>query len=216
MLNVVHCPACSLKLHVPEDLLRKRVMCPTCGQTFEADSWVMEPEELVTSSAGSPARPTEEFKGAAPQQSTTPPRKESLEPPPAAHFEQTAGPGDWGRQGAAEPPWVRPVQTRPAKVEAMAVMMLVGGIVALSFGLGGLRLFHFANPVSVYSIVLGAMAIIRGTQLFGRHGHVQRSPKAIAVMQVINIVNGDVPNLIMGIISLSFLKDPAVRRYFRC
>jgi hypothetical protein len=97
-------------------------------------------------------------------------------------------------------------------------MMLVGGIIALAAGVGNLR-FHFLGffwPPAVYSLVLGVMAIVRASRLLGRFGHLQPSPKVIAVMQIVNIINGDVPNLVMGIVSLSFLKDPGVRRYFRC
>jgi hypothetical protein len=82
---------------------------------------------------------------------------------------------------------------------------------------GGWKFHIFRGfwPPGLFSILLGVMAIIRGSRLMGRFGHLQPSPRIIAIMQIINIVNGDVPNLIMGIITLSFLKDPAVRRYFR-
>jgi len=116
--------------------------------------------------------------------------------------------------------WEGPIHIRPTKVEAIGVMMLVGGIIALLFGIGGMRLhglFHTSFwPPAIYSLILGVMAIVRGSRLLGRFGHLQPSPKVIAVMQIVNIINGDVPNLVMGIVSLSFLKDPGVRRYFRC
>jgi hypothetical protein len=96
-------------------------------------------------------------------------------------------------------------------------MMIVGGLVALSIFIGSLR-FHFFHwyPAPVYSLVLGIMAIIRGSRLLSSHGDFQRSPRAIAIMQIINIINADIPNFVMGIISLSFLKDPGVQRYFGC
>ena len=215
MLNVVHCPACSLKLHVPEDLLRKRVMCPTCGQKFEADTWVMEPDEIPTSTTGPAFRPTEEYRDAPVQEPAA--HQASAEQPFQTRTPEP-NPNMGARQGSTETPWVSSVQTRPGEVEAMGVMMLVGGIIALCIGVGSFRfhIFHFWSPFGIYSLIMGILAIIRGSRLLGRYGHFQRPPRAIAIMQIVNIINADVANLVMGIISLSFLKDPAVRRYFRC
>ena len=36
MPEVVNCPQCDRKLRVPEELLGKKVKCPTCGNTFTA------------------------------------------------------------------------------------------------------------------------------------------------------------------------------------
>jgi hypothetical protein len=223
MLNVVHCPACGLKLQVPEDLLRKRVMCPTCNQTFEADTWVLEPEEIATSATGSPLRQTEAHQQAAQQGafSQASPQQASFQQP----FGQTAAPSTAqatppprpGPFQAPQPPWISHFDTRPGRVEAIGIMMLVGGIVALSYGglASKLHFFHIQPALAAYSFVLGIMAIIRGIRILGKRGQFQRSPRTVAIMQIINIINGDVPNLVLGLITLSFLKDPAVRRYFR-
>jgi predicted Zn finger-like uncharacterized protein len=37
MPEIIGCPECSRKLRVPDDLLGKRVKCPTCGLTFTAE-----------------------------------------------------------------------------------------------------------------------------------------------------------------------------------
>jgi hypothetical protein len=216
MLNVVHCPACSLKLNVPEELLRKRVMCPTCGKTFDADSWLEEPDELITPSPGSPERPTEKYQGSPHQEpaavsgSPREPHDGAAPPHPPMHGGAAAAAG---RMPFGPSPWVGPFHPRPAKVEAIGIMMLVGGIIALSVGAGERAIHIF--PLWPYSIILGIMAIVRGIRLLRREGFVQSSPKTIAIMQIVNIINLDVPNLIMGIIALSFLNDPVVRKYFR-
>src|SRR6202521_262788 len=36
MSEVVNCPKCERKLRVPEELLGKKVKCPTCSETFTA------------------------------------------------------------------------------------------------------------------------------------------------------------------------------------
>jgi hypothetical protein len=164
---------------------------------FEADSWVMEPPEpepVSTATSEPVARQTEQLRSAAVQETVAPPQ-----PTPQPR------------------PWVEPVHSRPPRVEAIGIMMIVGGIIALSFAVGGWKFHIFRGfwPPAVYSLVLGVMAIIRGSRLMGRFGQLQPSPRIIAIMQIINIMNGDVPNLVMGIITLSFLKDPTVRRYFR-
>jgi predicted Zn finger-like uncharacterized protein len=38
MPEVVNCPQCERKLRVPEELLGKKVKCPTCGNTFTAEA----------------------------------------------------------------------------------------------------------------------------------------------------------------------------------
>src|SRR5215471_2935670 len=36
MSTIVDCPSCNRKLRVPDDLLGKKVKCPTCSGTFDA------------------------------------------------------------------------------------------------------------------------------------------------------------------------------------
>src|SRR5713101_5732878 len=36
MATIVDCPSCSRKLRVPDELLGKKVKCPTCSGTFDA------------------------------------------------------------------------------------------------------------------------------------------------------------------------------------
>ena len=229
MLNVIHCPACGLKLQIPEDLLRKRVMCPTCNQTFDADSWVLEPEEIPTSVPGSPLRQTEApvhqqaghqagYKEGALQQGAF--HSPFDHPAGGATAVQTPPPGTGPAPYGPPPPWRSPASaadTKPGRVEAIGIMLLVGGIIALSYS-GATPKFHIIRlwgPFAAYSLVLGIMAIIRGIRILRKGGPCQRSPRTIAIMQVINIVNFDVVNFVLGLVTLSFLKDPAVRRYFR-
>lgn len=52
MSTIVDCPSCSRKLRVPEELLGKKVKCPTCSGTFDA---VAAPEIARTLARSSPA-----------------------------------------------------------------------------------------------------------------------------------------------------------------
>src|SRR5437870_11746015 len=54
MSTIVDCPSCSRKLRVPEELLGKKVKCPTCSGTFDA---VAAPEPARTPAPSSPIAP---------------------------------------------------------------------------------------------------------------------------------------------------------------
>ncbi len=99
-------------------------------------------------------------------------------------------------------------------------MTLVGGILATLLGLwllilGALTCIFLAWPGTYYSLVLGILAIIKGAQLLGADAHRQPPPQAIAIMQIVNIVNGDLANCVLGILTLVFLGEKPVQRFFR-
>ena len=105
-------------------------------------------------------------------------------------------------------------QIKPGKIQAISVMTLVGGIIAILtcmvIGLSTMGLWI----TWIYSLILGIMATIKGSQMMGSNpAPAFASAKTIAIMQIVNIINCDMPNLVMGIINLVFLKDPEVRGY---
>jgi hypothetical protein len=198
----ITCPACGRPLRVPENLLGQMVKCPSCMHTFAAPDSL---EEVPT-----PRRPEPE------RQPEPPPRprdddrddyRERVRRRPADEDEE-----DYraGRRG----------DDKPGKVQAIAIMTLVGGIHALLVGLVGLLIgvgtcVCLLWPGTYYSIVLGILAVIKGSQLLGTDAHRQAPPQAIAIMQIVNIVNGDVPNCVMGILTLVFLSEKPIARFFR-
>jgi len=117
-------------------------------------------------------------------------------------------------------------QQQPGKVQAIAIMTLIGGIIAiiasLSWGLSGifagLATFGIGCILFVpacYSLVLGIMAIVTGAKLLGQAAYQEAPPTTIAIMQIINIISLDIVNLVLGILTLVFLKEPEVRAYYR-
>jgi hypothetical protein len=117
---------------------------------------------------------------------------------------------------------------RPGKAQAIAIMTLIGGILATLGSLSTLAYIGLVGVASLgvgllcclwpgpyYGLVVGIMAMIKGSQLLGQDAHRLPPPKGIAIMQIINIVNFDFPNCVMGILTLVFLNDPEVRRYYR-
>ena len=115
---------------------------------------------------------------------------------------------------AAVAPAGQPI--KPGKLQAVAIMTLAGGILAIltCFGIG-LGTAGFWIPW-IYSLVLGIMAIIKGSQMLGSNpAPAFASAKTIAIMQIVNIINCDMVNLTLGIITLVFLNDPEVRDHLR-
>ena len=104
----------------------------------------------------------------------------------------------------------------PGKVQAIGIMTLVGGIMALVYCLSwGLATLGFWIPW-IYSLILGIMAIIKGSQMLGSNpAPAFASARTIAIMQIVNIINCDMVNLTLGIITLVFLNDPEVREHLR-
>jgi hypothetical protein len=108
--------------------------------------------------------------------------------------------------------------SRPGKVQAIAIMTLIGGIYAvthfLGLGAGSTGLFCLWPPL-YYAIVLGILAIIKGSQLLGRDASRMAPPKGTAIMMIINIINCDFINCVLGILVLVFCSDPEVEEWFR-
>lgn len=101
---------------------------------------------------------------------------------------------------------------KPGKVQAVAIMFLVGGIWSCLHGVGVLLLCW---PGGIYSIVFGILAIVKGSQLLGTDWFRMPVPVGTGVMQIITIVSFDIVNLILGIISVVFLNEPSVQAAFR-
>jgi hypothetical protein len=124
---------------------------------------------------------------------------------------------DW--QTSAIPPEGIPPVARtgpPGKVQAIGIMTLVGGILALltCFGIALGTMFIYIPWI--YSLILGIMAIMKGSQMLGSNpAPAFASARTIAIMQIVNIINCDVINLTLGIITLVFLNDPEVKDWLR-
>ena len=113
-----------------------------------------------------------------------------------------------------------PPGEKPGKVQAIAIMTLVGGILAVV--LGASLLLGLATtcigllwPGPYFSIVLGIMAIVKGSKLLGREDYLETAPRTIAIMQIINVINCDTINVVLGILTLVFLSDPEVDTYYQ-
>ena len=129
--------------------------------------------------------------------------------------------------GMPTAPTVPPPTIKPGKLQAMAIMTLVGGIIAtissviwgiyagitaiFTLGIGCICLI---GPI--YQMVAGILCIIQGSKLLGQNPDpYYAKTKKTAIMQIICIICFDVLNLTLGIVSLVFLNDEEVKAYIR-
>lgn len=104
----------------------------------------------------------------------------------------------------------------PGKATAVAVMTLVGGILAVLFSLAKMPFcFFLIWPGTYFGLVSGILCIVKGAQLLGPDGRFSGPPTATAILQIINLVNLDLINGTLGILNLVFVHDEELRRYYR-
>lgn len=116
-----------------------------------------------------------------------------------------------------------PETAKPGKVQAIAIMTLVDGILNIiwSFGVGitvlsgaiatfGLGLL--CAPLAIYPLVVGILEIIAGTKLLGNPPRTMKV-KTIAILEIANIITVAVPSLVVGILNLIFYNEPEVKHY---
>jgi predicted Zn finger-like uncharacterized protein len=215
MSFTISCPSCQRTLRVPENLLGQAVKCPSCAHNFTA------PENVEDEPQPRPASDR--------------PSRRPVAPPPEDDYEEEPRPSkrrsrsdDYDDDYDDEPPRRRRRSSeKPGKVQAIAIMVLIGGILATLYGVGVLAYFGVIGvftmgvgllcclwPGPYYSLVVGIMAIVKGTRLLGEKAHREPPPQGIGIMMIINIINGDMVNLTLGILVLVFLADEEVKDFF--
>jgi hypothetical protein len=202
----IPCPSCQRILRVPENLLGQAAKCPSCSQTFTVPE--SGEEEAPRRSAPTPEGPSS-------RRSAAPLSGENYEdePHPSKRSPRSTDDEDYEdapcRQGRVE---------KPGKVQAIGIMVLIGGILALLYAVGliaGSLGALLCWPGTYYALVLGIMAITKGSQLLGDKAYLQSPPSGIGIMMIINIINADLINLTLGILVLVFLGDKESKDYFR-
>jgi hypothetical protein len=198
MTDLATCPNCRQSLRVPPSLIGRRLKCPACASDFDP--------------VLAPPRPRDE-----------PPARDYPDddrwddrPVRRSRRDEDEHDDDYPRRD--RPRDRRRDEPKPSKVQAIGVMMLVGGILncvlALSllvFSCGILLIW----PGTYVAIVAGILCIIRGSTLIGERADRESPPIAPAVLQIVCILNVDLVNVTLGIVELIMLNDSEVRRYLR-
>jgi hypothetical protein len=177
------------------------INCPSCSRQLRV------PDDLLDCLVKCPAC-SHNFPAPSDEPGPEPPRRPAPPPRLEEDTDREARKRQRDRDGRHD--------EKPGKVQAIAIMMLLGGIVALLYGLlWAASIVGLCWPGTYYSFVFGVIAIVKASQLLSEKVRRAAPPQALAIMQIINIVALDVINLTMGIISLVFLSDRDVKRYFR-
>ncbi len=106
---------------------------------------------------------------------------------------------------------------KPGKVQAIAIMTLVSGILDILLGLGvagGLLWTVVCWPIAAYPITLGILEVIYASKLLSSLPNPVQPARYIAIMQICNILFGAVHSLVIGILALVFYDDLEVKAYF--
>jgi hypothetical protein len=204
MNETLACSECGRSLHVPDELRGQAVKCPACHYTFTAPG--IGSEVASAPAFAPPQQDSLPQEGAPSRRPVLYPEANVFDNLPRGRDPDQRYSIDETRQGG---------YPKPGKVQAIAVMTMIGGILALLWGLSfAASCVMLAWPGTYYSFVLGIMAIVRASALLG-DGARGQNPQAIAIMQIINVMNVDLINMTLGIITLCFLNEPEVKAYFR-
>jgi hypothetical protein len=115
--------------------------------------------------------------------------------------------------------------SKPGKVQAIAIMTLVSGIMNIlwmigwafgilafgisTFGLGCLLIFLVVPP-----LVLGVFEIVYAAKLLPTSARPVAPSQTIAILEIICILTGNPFALVAGILALVFYSEPDVKAYF--
>src|SRR5262249_17992550 len=153
--HTITCPSCGRQLRVPDDLLGCLVKCPACSHNFPAP-----PDEPVSS-----------------RRSSSPPKLEEADDRPSPRRPRAVKDEDY--------PHVSRRDEKPGKVQAIAIMMLVGGILAVLHGFAwAVSIVGLCWPGTYYSFVFGVLAIVKASRLLSETAYREMPPQALAIMQI--------------------------------
>jgi hypothetical protein len=111
-----------------------------------------------------------------------------------------------------------PSQTKPSLITVIALMTLVNGIfnviwgVSLIGGTFGLSLICF--PVPLFPLILGGFEIAYAIKLLANPPQPVQPSQAIAILEIVAVLVGNVFSLVVGILALIFYNDATVKDYF--
>jgi hypothetical protein len=111
-------------------------------------------------------------------------------------------------------------QEKPSLVNVIAWTTLASGIVNLGWGLvvSATALLTIVGicctPLTILPAILGIFEIIYAAKLLSVPPQPVRPAINLAVLEIVCVLTGNVFSMIVGIISLIFYNDPAVKNYF--
>ena len=115
-----------------------------------------------------------------------------------------------------------PYGENPGLVKTIAVLTLVNGIFNILWGLGitaGIVLGTFfigliCAPITILPAILGVFEMVYALKLLSNPPQPVQPSTAIAIMEILCVVTGNVFSMIVGILVLVFYNDPQVKEFF--
>ncbi len=112
------------------------------------------------------------------------------------------------------PPAAAPSR-KPGSVQTIAIVTLVSGVLNCILGPSLIiATFFIWTLPAAFSIVVGIMEIIYASKLLADPVKVTRPAKHIAIMEIVNMVNGSITSLAAGIVALVLYNSDDVRAFF--
>ena len=102
---------------------------------------------------------------------------------------------------------------KPSQLQTLGILTLISGILNCIIGVLFVFTVVWILPAA-YSIVLGILEILYATKLMATPVRVDKIAKHIAIMQIVNIINGALLAVVTGILALVWTNDPKVKEYF--
>lgn len=111
---------------------------------------------------------------------------------------------------------------KPGMFTAIAILTLVSGIFNIIYGLsitfgvvlGTLGIGLLCAPITILPTVLGIFEIIYAAKILPTPPKPAEPAQTLAILEIANVLTGNVFSLIVGILSLVFYNDPQVKAYF--
>lgn len=115
-----------------------------------------------------------------------------------------------------------PASNKPGKVQAIAIMTLINGILNIFYALGVTATIVFGTlgigllcaPITILPAILGVFEIICGSNLLSNSPQGIKSIQTIAILEIICIISGNVLSAVIGILNLVFASDSEVKNYY--
>lgn len=134
-------------------------------------------------------------------------------------------PEDYSRYQPPQSPYQQPYQiqyqgtpgytgtTMPGTVQAIGIMAIVDAVLS---GLSGLvwMITICGIPLGIYSIAVAIVAGMYAYKLLRNPPQPVQPNRTLAIMQIVNIVTGNVISMVFGILSLVFYNQPDIQAYF--
>jgi uncharacterized membrane protein (DUF2068 family) len=113
------------------------------------------------------------------------------------------------------------LSVKPGKVQAIAIMMLVNGILNILAGLGlttsvvigtfGIGLV--CATLTVLPAILGIFEVLYAARLLSDPVRPAKNLQTIAILEIVAVLFGNGISLVVGILNLVFLSEPEVKAY---